>query len=147
MRLMAGRADEAVRAEDLVRVRDFLQLLFLDMTAVAYARLIDLHRRAPHRMRVMAVGAIDARQVMRRALPLAHVRVPLVARETHVFPRRVTDVTVRLVTRRAIERAGPMSGPRRIGRADTMRVRALFEALHFTMAPVTRLRRDRAQIM
>ena len=100
--LMAGGAGELVRAEQLMRPGNFLQLARLRVAAVTHLRLLHRHRPAHCGVRIVAVRAADPGQVVGRSVPLTHVRA-FMTRQAKLLARASDDVAVRIVTRGAVE--------------------------------------------
>jgi len=140
-------------------VGDLLEVAHLGVAAVADPRLVDDHRRPALRMRVVAVGAGHAGQIVGRCLPAVHLTA-LMARQAQILPGLRFHVPMGIVTRRAIELRGValhrLGQPTRRGivtgsafevedNANLMRMDDLLQLLHFGMTPVAEIRRDRGQ--
>ena len=74
VRLVACRAVEVVRSQQLVRAGNLLELLRFRVATIAGSRLVHRHGSAGLGMSRVAIGTTDARQVMLRAMKVVHLR-------------------------------------------------------------------------
>ncbi len=152
MWLMTGRAIESVWAEHLVRMGNFLKMALFSVASVAGPRLIDRHRKSFTRVWIVTIGAPNAGQVVRSALPLVDVR-PRVALKAQIFARFRLDLTMGRVAGQAVKRAAVCfqaeSGAMRwrVGGSQTMRVMNRLEPLHLVVTAVTNGRGNGRQIV
>ena len=93
---------------------------------------------AASRMRVMAIGAGHAHQVMSGRMEGHRGRVLLVAGQAQVLPRLFEDLAVRIVAGAAIEA---------VGTADLVRAGDLRQLGHVAVAAEAGIRRHRVQIV
>ena len=101
--------------------------------------MTDIHdlRHVGLRMRIVAIGAAYAVNVMRRGMP-CHGRSAFVALQAKVFPAFLFDLAVRIVAGCAIKS---------VGTADLVRAGYLLQFALIAMASVANARSNRAQIM